>query len=99
MTNSHIKDFTEGNITKDLKCDLNGKNILIVEDIIDTGITMKYLKEHLESFNPKTVKIASLLSKPERRIEDINIDISGLLNKLAKATPIAMPSGHINRNY
>ena len=65
------------NITKDLKCDLNGKNILIVEDIIDTGITMKYLKEHLESFNPKTVKIVSLLSKPERRIEDINIDYIG----------------------
>lgn len=65
------------NVTKDLKCDLKGKNILIVEDIIDTGITMKYLKEHLESFKPKTVKIASLLSKPERRIEDINIDYIG----------------------
>ena len=64
-------------ISKEIRSDLSGKNILIVEDIIDTGITMKYLKEHLESFKPKTVKIASLLSKPERRIEDINIDYIG----------------------
>ena len=50
---------------KDLSLDINGKNILIVEDIIDTGNTISFLKEHIKMKNPKSIKIASLLMKPQ----------------------------------
>lgn len=65
------------NIKKDISCDISGKNILIVEDIVDTGTTMKYLKSYLETKSPKSVKIATLLNKPSKRIENINIDYIG----------------------
>jgi len=53
------------------------KNILIVEDIIDTGITLSHLKEYYLSQSPKSFKICALLSKPERREVDINVDYIG----------------------
>lgn len=56
---------------------IKGKNVLVVEDIIDTGITMSFLKEYLKSFEPKSVKIATLLNKPERRKVDVEIDYIG----------------------
>ena len=51
--------------------------MLVVEDIIDTGITMNFLKDYLKSFGPKTVKIATFLNKPERRKVDVKIDYIG----------------------
>ena len=66
----------------DLKLELNesieGKNILIVEDIIDTGRTLKYLMKYLKEKNPKSIKICTLLDKPERRICDIKVDYVGM---------------------
>ena len=56
-------------IIKDLEADVTGKNILIVEDIIDTGKTLKYLLNYFKERGAKTVKIASMLDKPERRVE------------------------------
>ena len=56
---------------------IEGKNVLIVEDIIDTGITMNFLKDYLKSFGPKSVKIATFLNKPERRKVDVKIDYIG----------------------
>ena len=56
---------------------IEGKNVLVVEDIIDTGITMNFLKDYLKSFGPKTVKIATFLNKPERRKADVEIDYIG----------------------
>lgn len=56
---------------------IEGKNVLVVEDIIDTGITMNFLKEYLKSFGPKSVKIATFLNKPERRKVDVEIDYIG----------------------
>ena len=53
------------------------KDVIIVEDIIDTGRTLKYLKEHLLNKNPKSLKIATLLSKPSRRLEEIDVDYIG----------------------
>jgi hypoxanthine phosphoribosyltransferase len=50
---------------------------LIVEDIIDTGLTLKYLRENLITRGPKSIKICSLLDKPERRKADIKIDYIG----------------------
>lgn len=54
-------------VKKGLDADIEGKDVLIVEDIIDTGYTLKYLKEYLESLNPRNLKIAVLADKKERR--------------------------------
>lgn len=54
-------------ILKDVDLDISGKNILIIEDIIDTGLTLDYVKKFLESKKPKDVKVCSLLDKPSRR--------------------------------
>ena len=62
---------------KDLSLSIEGKKVLVVEDIIDTGYTLKYLKEYLESLNPKEVKIAVLLDKAERRKANIKVDYTG----------------------
>ena len=64
-------------IKKDIETDLFGKNVIIVEDIIDTGTTLAYIKEQLKSRNPKTVKICSMLDKPSRRIAPVEGDYIG----------------------
>ena len=64
-------------INKDLKDDIKGKDVLIVEDIIDTGRTLSYLREYLLSKNPNSLKICTLIDKPSRRIEDVPIDYNG----------------------
>lgn len=61
-------------VKKDLDCDIEGKHVLIVEDIIDTGITLSYLKEYLLGKNPKSLKIAVLADKKERRKVDVELD-------------------------
>lgn len=61
-------------IKKDLDNSIEGKNVLIVEDIIDTGYTLKYLKEYLQTLNPKTLKIVVLADKKERRKVELPID-------------------------
>lgn len=67
----------EVRILKDLDASVEGRNILIVEDIIDTGITLSYLKKLLESRGAKKVAIASLLTKPERRERHVDVDYIG----------------------
>ena len=57
----------EVRILKDLEQPIEGKNVLIVEDIIDTGITLKFIKEILLRRNPRSLKICTFLDKPERR--------------------------------
>lgn len=61
-------------IIKDLDSPLSGKDLLIVEDILDSGMTLSYLKEILEARNPSSVRIATLLDKPDRRKVDIKPD-------------------------
>ena len=61
-------------VKKDLDRDIEGKNVLVVEDIIDTGTTLSYLREYLLSKNPKTLKIAVLADKVERRKVDVPLD-------------------------
>ena len=65
------------NIIKDLESDINGRNVLIVEDIIDTGNTLYYLKDILEKRNPKSLKICTLLDKKSRRVKNIVPDYIG----------------------
>lgn len=62
------------NIIKDMDQDLKGRDILFVEDIIDTGKTLKSLKELFEGRQPASVKIATLLDKPEGRLVEIEAD-------------------------
>lgn len=64
-------------IIKDLEDDIEGKNIIIVEDIIDTGLTLEYLRQNLLSRHPKSLKICTLLDKPARREREINVDYKG----------------------
>ncbi len=64
-------------ITKDVNMDLYHKNVIIIEDIVDTGTTLKYLKEYLKDRNPADVKICTLLDKPSRRVADITPDYIG----------------------
>ncbi len=64
-------------IIKDLDTSIEGKNVLIVEDIIDTGLTLHYLFDNLKSRNPESLKICTLLDKPERREIDITADYAG----------------------
>ena len=61
-------------IIKDLDVELAGKHILIVEDILDSGMTLSYLKEHITSKGAASIKIATLLDKPERRCVDVKAD-------------------------
>ncbi|MFH1612531.1 MAG: hypoxanthine phosphoribosyltransferase [bacterium] len=56
---------------------IDEKNILLVEDIIDTGITLKAIKEHLEKFNPHSVKICVFLNKPSCRMVEVEVDYVG----------------------
>ncbi len=64
-------------IKNDISDDITNKNILILEDIIDTGNTLSFLINYLKSKNAKSVKIATLLNKPSRRIIDIPVDYVG----------------------
>lgn len=64
-------------ILKDLDENVENKHLLIVEDIIDTGLTLKYLLENLESRKPASIKICTLLNKPSRRKTEVKIDYNG----------------------
>jgi hypoxanthine phosphoribosyltransferase len=64
-------------ILKDLDESVENKHLLIVEDIIDTGLTLKYLLENLESRKPASIKLCTLLNKPSRRKTEVKIDYNG----------------------
>ena len=64
-------------LNNDVKTSIEGRNVLIIEDIVDTGKTMKYIHELFELRNPASVKLCSLLSKPSRREIEIDIDYLG----------------------
>ena len=64
-------------IIKDLDIPLADKDILIVEDILDSGMTLSYIKELLQSRSPQSIRIVTLLDKPERRKVDLHADYSG----------------------
>lgn len=66
----------EVKITMDLDHDISKYHVIIVEDIIDTGRTLKYVAELLKSRNPLSLKIVTLLDKPSRRVVDLKADIS-----------------------
>ncbi len=66
-------------IIKDLDCSIEDKDILIVEDIIDTGLTLSYLTDNLNKRGAKSVKICTLLDKPDRRKAQVPVDYRGFI--------------------
>ena len=64
-------------IVKDLDEPLEGKDVLVVEDIVDSGRTLSYLLELLRDRGPASVKLCTLLGKPERRVVDVHVDYTG----------------------
>lgn len=64
-------------ILKDLSSSIDGRDVLIVEDIIDTGLTLNYLVRYLNGKNPASLRICTLLDKPARRLVEIPIDYRG----------------------
>lgn len=71
---SGVKTSGVVKIVKDLDIDLEGYDVLIVEDILDSGLTLNYLKDILTQRKPASIKIATLLDKPERRKVDLRAD-------------------------
>jgi len=67
----------EVRLLKDLDTTLDGKNVLIVEDIVDTGLTLTYLQDILRARGPRVLKTACLLSKPSRRKVDVKVEYIG----------------------
>ncbi|MBQ3145482.1 MAG: hypoxanthine phosphoribosyltransferase [Clostridia bacterium] len=61
----------------DLKDSIQGKDVIVVEDIIDTGRTLSYLIEYLKMKKPNSIKLCALLDKPERRVKKVNVDYTG----------------------
>jgi hypoxanthine phosphoribosyltransferase len=67
----------EVRVLKDLDTPLDGRHVLIVEDIVDTGLTLSYLQDTLRARGPKTLRTACLLSKPSRRKTDVKVEYVG----------------------
>ncbi len=64
-------------VIKDLDDAIEGKNVLVVEDIIDSGRTLNYLLENLKNRRPKSLRLCTLLDKPQRRVVDVSVDYTG----------------------
>ena len=71
------KSSGEVRLLKDLDVALEGRHVLIVEDIVDTGLTLTYLQDILRARSPKSLRTACLLSKPSRRLVDVKVEYIG----------------------
>ena len=71
------KSSGEVRMLKDLDSGLEGRHVIIVEDIVDTGLTLTYLQDILRARSPKTLRTACLLSKPSRRVVDVKVEYVG----------------------
>ena len=64
-------------ITKDLSDDIEGKDIIVVEDILDSGNTLSYLLQLLQARKPASMKLCTLLDKPDRRVKEVHVNYTG----------------------
>jgi hypoxanthine phosphoribosyltransferase len=85
-------------ILKDLSAPIDGRDVLLVEDIIDTGLTLNYLLRYLRGKNPRSIKVCSLLDKPARRLVEIPIDYVGFEIPDAFVIGYGLDFGEIYRN-
>jgi hypoxanthine phosphoribosyltransferase len=67
----------EVKLVKDVDHSMEGRNVILVEDILDTGLTLTYIKKLIEAHQPKSIKLAALLDKPSRRTEAVRADYVG----------------------
>lgn len=65
-------------ILKDIDVDISNKHLLLVEDLIDTGLTISHLKELLKARNPKSIKVCTILDKPSRRLIELSAEYPGI---------------------
>ena len=88
-------------INKDITESIKGKNIIVIEDIIDTGRTLYDLKEYLKQKKPETLKICTLLDKPSRRVAEIEADYVGFVidNKFVVGYGLDDNQNFRNLNY
>ncbi|PEJ60670.1 hypoxanthine phosphoribosyltransferase [Bacillus sp. AFS002410] len=66
-------------LLKDLDENITNQNVVVIEDIIDSGLTLHFLRDHLQMHKPKSIKICTLLDKPERRKIDLPVDYVGFV--------------------
>jgi hypoxanthine phosphoribosyltransferase len=85
-------------ILKDLSASIAGEDVLIVEDIIDTGLTLNYLIRYLRGKNPASLRICTLLDKPARRLVDIPVDYIGFTIPDQFVVGYGLDYGEIYRN-
>jgi hypoxanthine phosphoribosyltransferase len=85
-------------ILKDLSAPIEGRDVLLVEDIIDTGLTLNYLIRYLKGKNPSSIKVCSLLDKPARRLVEIPLDYVGFEIPDAFVVGYGLDFGEVYRN-
>ena len=100
---SYENDESTGKVklNKDITGSIEGKNVLIIEDIVDTGRTLCFLKEYLLQKNPQSLKICALLDKPSRRIAPVEADYIGFTieNKFVLGYGLDDEQDYRNLNY
>lgn len=98
----HIKAIERGGtiiVEKDLSIDITGKHVIIVEEIIDTGRTLSFLRNRLFASNPASLKIAALLDKPARRELPLKADYIGKTIEDRYVIGYGMDADELGRNY
>ena len=85
-------------ILKDLSASIAGEQVLLVEDIIDTGLTLNYLVRYLRGKNPASLRICTLLDKPARRLVDIPVDYTGFTIPDQFVVGYGLDHGELYRN-
>ena len=95
---SRTETSGEVRLVKDLEQSLKNKHVLLVEDIIDTGLTMQYLLSYLRGRGPLSVKVATLLSKPARRLVEVPVDYLGFEIDDAFVYGYGLDISHVYRN-
>ncbi len=88
----------EVKLVKDLQFPIAGRRVIVVEDIVDTGLTLKYLMHYLQNRSPESLQIASLLSKPARRRAEITIDYLGFTIPNAYVYGFGLDRAQLDRN-
>ena len=95
---SRTESSGEVRLVKDLDQSLKGKHVVLVEDIVDTGLTMRYLLQYLEGRGPLSLRVAALLSKPSRRLVEVPVDYLGFEIEDAFVYGYGLDVDHLHRN-
>lgn len=91
-SSGHIK------ILKPLSADINGRSVLVVEDIVDSGLSIQFLRKMLEAFNPRELKFVTLLNKPEKKKVDLQLDYIGFNIEDLFVVGYGLDDGQMKRN-